>query len=181
MVERVRTWARHCPTLQIVLGKHTEVESGSRKRAAGQNVKSGRWKEGRLLSWQRRRERESRAAGADKSPPRWPTTDLLGLSTRWRAERQRAFSASGSRPGPPWAGNPWGTDGRQVGSDRVSSHSIASRRLTDSLQRVSCVHVWASPSFSFAGLCAWSRDGRWGILDQFIHKKLWHFFLLMSR
>lgn len=41
-----------------------------------------------------------------QSPPRWWTSGLPGWWTRWLVELQRAFSASGSRPGPPWAGNP---------------------------------------------------------------------------
>lgn len=41
-----------------------------------------------------------------QSPPRWWTSGLPGWWMHWRVELQRAFSASGSHPGPPWAGSP---------------------------------------------------------------------------
>lgn len=51
------------------------------------------------------------AEGADSSstipgPPQLLMSDLLGPWIRWQVGLQRVFSASGSHPGPPWAGNP---------------------------------------------------------------------------
>lgn len=58
----------------------------------------------RSVSGSARREK-SRSRGRQSTPP-WLMSGLPGRWKLWPFEPQRAFSASSSHPGPPWAGNP---------------------------------------------------------------------------
>lgn len=87
---------------QFGLAKGSSGEST--RQSSRQDVRLGKRRNVRSVSSSVRRE-EHGSRGRRSTPP-WLMSGLPGWWKLWPFEQQRAFSASDSHPGPPWAGNP---------------------------------------------------------------------------